>query len=320
MTDLDRLSARDLEKLSAFLDGQLSSRESEQVEARLEQDTKLRQALEDLRRTSEALASLPEVRPPRNFTLSEQMVGSKARGRAYPLLQLSTVLAGLAFFVVVGADLLTATSARNETMLSEAEFAAEPLQRAADAEGELQIEAEQDLAAAPAAPAETGQEFAAGELPVEELAAAAEQETEEEETPSSEEAAPLEDSDLTEIPEDEPDGQATALPGEPATQQPEELATPQGEERAALTPTTPEPLGSPAPAALESPPVTELGDTAADELEPEPELFDEPAADDSAAVSEASQPSISLLRIAEIGLGAATLLLLGLTIWVRVRG
>ena len=107
MTEMDGIAQRDLERLSTFLDGELSPTEAEKLEARLTRDKQLSGALEALRTTAKAVRSLPEVHPPRSFALTEEMVRPR---RAYPILQLSTAVAALGFVLVVGADLLVSSS------------------------------------------------------------------------------------------------------------------------------------------------------------------------------------------------------------------
>ena len=160
MTDMDGIARRDLERLSAFLDGELSSAEAEKLGARLATDKQLSGTLEALRATSEAVRSLPEVSPPRSFALTEEIVRPR---RAYPLLQLSTAVAALGFVLVVGADLLLSSSGSSALKVPDQAFFA------AD---RLAPEAEEQLAApAPAeAPALEGEEAER------ELAAAAEPE------------------------------------------------------------------------------------------------------------------------------------------------
>jgi hypothetical protein len=102
MSSLSNLSPRELEWLSAYADGELPPKEAEGLRARLEQDPGLRQALAEIRQTSGLLRSLPELKPPRPFTLSAEQA---AVARRYPRLQLATALAGLAFFLVVGVDM-----------------------------------------------------------------------------------------------------------------------------------------------------------------------------------------------------------------------
>jgi hypothetical protein len=106
MSGPDRTSARDLERLSAYLDGQLPPGETAGLEARLRQDEALGQTLEGLRQTRAALRSLPTLRPPRNFTLTPQMAGVRPRRPAYPALRLATAIATVAFLLVSGVDVL----------------------------------------------------------------------------------------------------------------------------------------------------------------------------------------------------------------------
>jgi len=106
MTNPDHLSPRDLERLSAYLDGEIPKKEAENLEARLRTETDLRRALEGLRATAALLRALPEVSPPRDFALTPEMVGIERR-RPYPVLRLATVLASMAFVALVGLDAIT---------------------------------------------------------------------------------------------------------------------------------------------------------------------------------------------------------------------
>jgi anti-sigma factor RsiW len=107
MKRLSGLPARDLELLSAYLDQGLSPRQEKGLHARLEREPDLRWALGELRGTVAIVRSLPEVRPPRSFTLAPEVAGGRARPAPYPVLQLATALATLAFVAVVGLDTLT---------------------------------------------------------------------------------------------------------------------------------------------------------------------------------------------------------------------
>ncbi len=103
MSERGQVTPRDVERLSAYLDGRLERSEAARLEAQLSQDPQLRLELQELRATVRALSSLPRMPPPRSFTLQSQTVG---RRTGYPFLQLGTALAALSFLVVVGADLL----------------------------------------------------------------------------------------------------------------------------------------------------------------------------------------------------------------------
>ena len=65
---------RDIELLSAYLDNELQPEERAQLETRLAQDAGLRQLLKDLDNTRTVLRSAPQVRRPRSFVLTEDMV------------------------------------------------------------------------------------------------------------------------------------------------------------------------------------------------------------------------------------------------------
>jgi hypothetical protein len=105
MSQLRLLSRRDLEGLSAYMDGRLAPAEAAALERRLEDDAQLRGALQELRETVGLLRSLPSRPVPRSFALSPEAIGRRAV-RWYPVLQLGTALAGLAFVVVIGLDAL----------------------------------------------------------------------------------------------------------------------------------------------------------------------------------------------------------------------
>jgi negative regulator of sigma E activity len=103
-----KLSRRDWERLSAYLDGQLSPREQACLVARLQEDADLQAALENLEATRDALRSLPAMKAPRNFTLTPEMV-SQPRQKSTPLVplfRLASVLASLLFVIVVVGDVL----------------------------------------------------------------------------------------------------------------------------------------------------------------------------------------------------------------------
>jgi anti-sigma factor RsiW len=110
-----KISPKEWEALSAYLDGQLSSQERTRLESRLEASTELRATLDDLRQTRTLLRSQPRLRAPRNFTLTPEMAGLYGRRRplpgAYPALRLATILASLFFVVVLAGNLVTQSMA-----------------------------------------------------------------------------------------------------------------------------------------------------------------------------------------------------------------
>jgi len=107
MSQTKQPDRRDMERLSAYLDGMLDARETRKLEERLTTDTELRKQLAELRTTVLALRSLPDVRLPRSFTLTPEMAGVRSRGNPYLVMRAATVFAVLALVVTVGFDVLT---------------------------------------------------------------------------------------------------------------------------------------------------------------------------------------------------------------------
>jgi hypothetical protein len=100
-----RISKRDWEALSAYMDEQLTTPERSRLESRLQSDPNLQMALEELQRTRAVLRSLPKLRAPRNYTLTRQMVPQRReRPRAYPVLSLASALATLLLVLVLVGD------------------------------------------------------------------------------------------------------------------------------------------------------------------------------------------------------------------------
>lgn len=101
------MKQRDLELLSAYLDGQLSSSDSARLEARLRTDPALRSVLNDLRGARSLLRQLPMRKAPRNFTLTPKMVGKNPPlPRSYPVFRFSATLATILLFFTFGLNLM----------------------------------------------------------------------------------------------------------------------------------------------------------------------------------------------------------------------
>jgi hypothetical protein len=102
---------RDIENLSAYLDGQLNASDAAQLESRLKTDTELASTLSDLRAARGILRKLPARKAPRNFTLTRQMVGLKPPlPRTYPLFRLATAFAAILFLFSFAANTLAPMS------------------------------------------------------------------------------------------------------------------------------------------------------------------------------------------------------------------
>ena len=100
----NQIKSHDWEVLSAYLDGQLATREHTRLETRLKSDPELQSALEELRQTRNILRSLPKLRVPRNFILTPEMLGFKRdTTRIIPVLRFASVLAMILLaFVFIG--------------------------------------------------------------------------------------------------------------------------------------------------------------------------------------------------------------------------
>lgn len=277
----DHLPRRELEKLSAYLDGELNQRQAQKVEARLQAEPRLRKALRELQAINESLRALPQVKPPRSFILSPDTVDMPQRKGRYPILRLATALAAFAFVALVGVDVFSNTMsgampARSfDQAVAEAPAVAE--RELADAAKSEVVELDAEMEEAPAdmlAGAEVPAEEAAGEG----LALA--------EPAAEEEDAAVEERILGE----------SEAPAEPQAAIPEMTVPVEDEARLAYSATAPPDL-----------------DAMANQVEQA-----EPMAVETFEQSE-SGPSTPVfwIRGIEIGLAALTLVLGTLTLWAR---
>jgi anti-sigma factor RsiW len=98
---------RDIERLSSYLDGQLSAAESARLESHLSSDPELASAFEDLRAARGILRKLPARKAPRNFTLTRQMVGlNPPLPRSYSFFRFSTAFTTILLTLTFAANLL----------------------------------------------------------------------------------------------------------------------------------------------------------------------------------------------------------------------
>jgi hypothetical protein len=108
------MNPRDLELLSAYLDGQLNPSDSARLEVRLAADESLHSVLSDLRSTRGLLRQLPFRRAPRNFTLTPQMARLKPPApRTVPVFRFATALAAFLFVISIAINGLVSFSAPN---------------------------------------------------------------------------------------------------------------------------------------------------------------------------------------------------------------
>ena len=120
-------SFRDVEQISAYLDGQLSLAEKTRLETRLQADPELSSLLADLREARTFLRRTPQRRPPRNFSLTPKMAGIKPPvPRAVPALGWASAVSLLVFVLTLGTNFIgQITSAANAPMLSVAPMTSE---------------------------------------------------------------------------------------------------------------------------------------------------------------------------------------------------
>ena len=110
-------------KLSAYMDGQLSARQTTRLEKRLVRDSGLRAEYEDLLRTRSLLRSLRPRRVPRNFTLTPDMVRTPRRrksGFLVPALRFSSSAAALVLVLTFAVELIGGLAPRMAMKAQEA--------------------------------------------------------------------------------------------------------------------------------------------------------------------------------------------------------
>jgi hypothetical protein len=280
---LDHLPQRELEMLSAYLDGELKPRQVRRIEAKLQVDRNLQRALRELEVISQRMRALPQVKPPRSFILTPEMGGASRRRTGYPILRLATVVTAFAFVALVGLDIFSTTlsgamPARSmDQVMAEAPAAAE-LELADAAKSEVvELDEEMEVVEPDA--------LAGVEAPPEEAAA--------EGMALAEPAAEQEDTAV----EERMVGEAE-VPAEPQAAVPEMTVTAQEE----------------APLAYSATAVPDA-DALANQLQPA-----EPLVGETFAQTETrSTPSVFWIRGIEAGLALLTLILGVLTFWVRKR-
>jgi hypothetical protein len=143
-----QISPRDYELLSAYLDGELSTRDRARLEARMTKQPELRIGLEELRQTSLLLRSLPRKRAPRNFTIPNALPRRRPVPRLFPALRFASALAGILFVIVFIGDYALGISTNSLTSKIPASTSAPTAVLENQADSNLAT-----TAAAPAAPA-----------------------------------------------------------------------------------------------------------------------------------------------------------------------
>jgi hypothetical protein len=149
------LPLRDLETLSAYLDGQLSPRHMRRLETRLKREPDLQEALEDFRQARRVLRSVPRVRRLRNFTLTPEMVRFRSGRRAatwrgYKVVRFVAVAASVMLAAVFAGELFLGSRTSSGVAFAPAAAPVEEFYSSQDmtnaAGGEAAEEAEAPLA------------------------------------------------------------------------------------------------------------------------------------------------------------------------------
>ncbi|MEN8243211.1 MAG: hypothetical protein ABFS17_14970 [Chloroflexota bacterium] len=164
------LNNKELELISAYLDGQLPDSQMKQVRQRLSQDPAFKQAYQDLQATRRVLRSAPRIKRRRSFRLTPEMVGKPIR--AWKLQRASSLMAVAAtvlLAVVFAGDMFLSRGVGQLSMADEMNYAADAV---IEDSAEMEMfsaeqsggEAEVPLAVAPEAAVE---EPAVEEAPVE---------------------------------------------------------------------------------------------------------------------------------------------------------
>ncbi|UCE00305.1 MAG: zf-HC2 domain-containing protein [Chloroflexota bacterium] len=136
------ISDRELEALSAYLDGELSRKERNRLEANLESNEQLRSVLNQLQQTRGVIRSLPRLRAPRNYILTPEMVGEKEKQVGFfPVLRFASVMATLLLVILFLGDYIMLPSLVESPMraLESQEIAVE---ESAQLESEAVVEGE----------------------------------------------------------------------------------------------------------------------------------------------------------------------------------
>lgn len=106
------MTERDLELLSAYLDSALTNDERAALESRLATDADLQRELELLRETKALIASLPQLRSPRDLTLTSVQVGQAMPRRSILISPWVSITSAAAAFVLIVAGVLSVTISR----------------------------------------------------------------------------------------------------------------------------------------------------------------------------------------------------------------
>ena len=316
------------ERLSAYVDGELSPRERETVEEHLVECPACRWDLSTLRQTVQWSSELPTVQVPRVFTIPvpAEPVRAPRRRWTLPVLQGATALVALLLvFAVAGDAMLTGFAPRSQSDLPALQELA-PVVETTVVEPTVVVEkqVQEEVAVTVVVEAEGEEEMPAAAAVPEEPPTEPEGEGERMLQMAPSLAVTATQTALADVQEaaGTPMGGGLGSTDSEATAQVEASSAPAGSPApgvAEMIPPTPSPLPSleaPATRAAVAPPTSEV--LASNAMEP---AGDETQILETRAVRE---PTISWLRMAEYVLGVALILLVGTTltvlVWRRMMG
>jgi hypothetical protein len=104
------MTERDLELLSAYLDSALTNDERAALESRLATDADLRRELALLRETKILIASLPQLRSPRNLTLTLAQVRQAKPRRSILISPWTSIASASAAFLLIASGIFSLTA------------------------------------------------------------------------------------------------------------------------------------------------------------------------------------------------------------------
>lgn len=106
MSSQEKSQSREWLLLSAYVDGQLSERETRKVEELLQRNLAIRDALERLQRIKSLLKNLPSRPVPRNFIVSPHPIRKSFIPSLAGVLRYSSAAAGLLLLIVLALDFM----------------------------------------------------------------------------------------------------------------------------------------------------------------------------------------------------------------------
>lgn len=122
---------RQEERITAYVDEQLTAVEQRAFEQEMAEDDALRNAVEAEQALKSTLSQLPHLRAPRNFTLDPAVYGQQKRPtlamQLYPRLRTATAVVGLLLVGIIALNMLTVANPNNApaALMSESDTVAQ---------------------------------------------------------------------------------------------------------------------------------------------------------------------------------------------------